>query len=1281
MCYYRFILFLEGIMSISYNFKRILSLVLTLIFVFSGFVFHTSSAESTSVIYISPDGNDSYNGTKNAPVKTLDCAFSKLNGGGYVVVMGDISSNITILNAAVTQKCKNTKPIIITGKDPQSGEIFSDASIAVNSPRLYGEMHFEHIKLCPTRNYAFFNTYGNTLKFLDGTTHEGFNLYIHGGSFGNTVSESSFIQVDSGSFTVAYLGGAFVTNGLGGISGDSKFVINGGFVNNLYIGFDSSAENHVEGKIDGNVVIRHNGGIINTVSSRLLKDDTVGGYIAIISKGGLSADMTKLPKAKKGIYQITYTGKGEIFETDTPGVFTLLPEKGYTTYINGKKVPDSTATISQGATVVKFVKDTVPTYFEGILFDTDTVNFNPDSFATRKELATAAIRCLENKAVTYDYETLCTLLSEYGALPYGWENGTENDKVTKDELVFIFYSLFDAHADSTKLFDFSDVDENHPYYEEISGAAGKGKIFGYAGSNFSPNDQLTRYDMCEMLAFYLDRVAEEGAKSKFIDIDSDKACAVVACTTDRVEGLWDFQERKYVLPDSNKTEDYIKALHSQSAYLSPDEIKNASDVIAKKVRDNILATPNTKDIYDFDSLGIKKVYYVSERFGNDKNDGLSVNTPFKTPAALVGKIQRNSNVAVLFERGGVYRTGTSNPLNLSGSKNIVLGSYGIGNKPLIIQSRWNYANDNWTQVQPNIYRLETPLRNVGVMAFDHDMQDYSDDTFDELFGEIENIGTQGFNGINDLDTDLQFYCELQPTYNEEITEEIVGGQKITTKVVTESYDRFTTGYLYLYSDKGNPSERFSSIEIGENYDLVDGGAHGAIIDNISFKYTGAHGIGLSVGENLTVTNCIFSWLGGSILWETEEVTTTVTNQATGETKTTRTYEEATCYGNAVEVYGPCDGYYVKNNWIYQIFDDGITNQYHNQIDCIQKDIVYSGNLLEYVYHMFSNSKSNDKYHDSTDFETEGPNAVSSYTKDLEMSYNICRMAGYGWGGPMKNRVHTGMMYRTYVADYNKDEYVFYNLFDTNGGYTVFSASNAHDSYDSNIYIQEIGTKLRSKLHTGITTFSENAHRDIANLLGDKNAVTVLSEAGSVVDCRKKTDTLTFLGAQIRADRTHALRFLFTISRDSYEKMLPDNLPTSAKDTEAGFGAVIIPQDFLEDEQLYKNTLTVKNGVAVRAAVVPAVRLYAENDDEIIFSLCLTDILPSNYSRKYVSIPYMTYEDEGALKTVYGEQAGGISMYDIAQLAYIDHRNSEEIRNSIYDKILSVVDPEKYPARN
>ena len=67
--------------------------------------------------------------------------------------------------------------------------------------------------------------------------------------------------------------------------------------------------------------------------------------------------------------------------------------------------------------------------------------------------------------------------------------------------------------------------------------------------------------------------------------------------------------------------------------------------------------------------------------------------------------------------------------------------------------------------------------------------------------------------------------------------------------------------------------------------------NGAHIDNLCLKYCGSHGVGSGTNEGLRITNCEFGWIGGSIQGES----------IFGRKHPTR-------FGNAVEIYGGCDGY-------------------------------------------------------------------------------------------------------------------------------------------------------------------------------------------------------------------------------------------------------------------------------------------------------------------------------------------------------------------------------------
>jgi len=100
-------------------------------------------------------------------------------------------------------------------------------------------------------------------------------------------------------------------------------------------------------------------------------------------------------------------------------------------------------------------------------------------------------------------------------------------------------------------------------------------------------------------------------------------------------------------------------------------------------------------------------------------------------------------------------------------------------------------------------------------------------------------------------------------------------------------------------------------------------------------YGGAHAIGSGTMQNLTVQNCEFKWIGGSLQHYKED-------------------GNPVRYGNAVEIYGGCDTYTVQNNYFYQIYDAAITHQVslsESQIKAgtvlNQKNITYRGNVMEY----------------------------------------------------------------------------------------------------------------------------------------------------------------------------------------------------------------------------------------------------------------------------------------------------------------------------------------------
>ena len=188
--------------------------------------------------------------------------------------------------------------------------------------------------------------------------------------------------------------------------------------------------------------------------------------------------------------------------------------------------------------------------------------------------------------------------------------------------------------------------------------------------------------------------------------------------------------------------------------------------------------------------------------------------------------------------------------------------------------------------------------------------------------------------------------------------EIVGYMRQNLRGLTKNYQFYQSeedGYVYLYCDKGNPSKVYKSIEIasGVQFFTISGGVGNVTIDNICMLYTSGHGIsGLTGNHNITVTNCEMGYIGG-VKRSTHRL------------------------GNAIQMWAGVEGFYVKNNWIYQTFDSALTWQ--GSVGKKYTDIRFENNLLEYNH---------------TDIEFWDEEAELG---DFVVQNNMFRFTQLGWG--------------------------------------------------------------------------------------------------------------------------------------------------------------------------------------------------------------------------------------------------------------------------------------------
>ena len=401
-----------------------------------------------------------------------------------------------------------------------------------------------------------------------------------------------------------------------------------------------------------------------------------------------------------------------------------------------------------------------------------------------------------------------------------------------------------------------------------------------------------------------------------------------------------------------------------------------------------------------------KIYYISSD-GNDNNDGLSDGTAWKTIDKINSEFSANNiNVGdtFLFRRGDTFR----GHLTLYRS-DILIGTYGDENlpKPELLGSTHNGAKEGeWTEVYDNIWKYtidgENPFKaDIGVIWF---------------FSKETGVCTKSM-----ITLDTNFDYGIKKTTHADVDEESLD----LTEILKNDLEFYhmghacskskTGGALYVYSDI-NPAERFEEIEFAEGLNEISiGGNTNAHIDNITIKFAGNHGIGSGTVANLKVTNSEIGFIGGAV-------------QHYNNIAPVR-------FGNAIEIYGSVmsrdgyetdDGFVAYNNYIYQIYDAGLTFQYKTENSSIIEKVIFSNNVIEYCnfnveYWNYSTS-TNQNIQDNT------------YINNCYITKNIMRYAGEGISQTRPDKGQSALIKtwrHTTLDNRVKGEYIISeNIFDT-----------------------------------------------------------------------------------------------------------------------------------------------------------------------------------------------------------------------------------------------------------
>ena len=249
-----------------------------------------------------------------------------------------------------------------------------------------------------------------------------------------------------------------------------------------------------------------------------------------------------------------------------------------------------------------------------------------------------------------------------------------------------------------------------------------------------------------------------------------------------------------------------------------------------------------------------------------------------------------------------------------------------------------------------------------------------------IYGSVENYSKPGYwepsNKKNVWKLDLALMDAGIIVFNHG---EAVGYKQPGLMTLTKNgdfYHNSADNLLYLYLDKGRPNQVYKDIEIGTRRAIftLNSNIKDVVIDNICMKYTGNFGVQAIGGhDNITVSNCEIGWIGGSYMIDGD----------TGR------------YGNGIQFWDDASNTVVKDCWIYQVYDTGVTFQgaYYANYDNVQ----FVDNLLEYCTMSIEFwNQERESWHKEPDGDI----------KNIKISGNICRFAGYGWGNQRYNPSQT-----------------------------------------------------------------------------------------------------------------------------------------------------------------------------------------------------------------------------------------------------------------------------------
>ena len=362
-------------------------------------------------------------------------------------------------------------------------------------------------------------------------------------------------------------------------------------------------------------------------------------------------------------------------------------------------------------------------------------------------------------------------------------------------------------------------------------------------------------------------------------------------------------------------------------------------------------------------------WYVSSVHGNDSHDGKSPDTAFQTISALyyqkgpVTLCNAQAGDAVFFERGSVFDR--QNGVDSSGStvlraeEGVTYAAYGKGEKPVFTGALDYSGSGDWVETEyKNIYKLK---ENIPVKENSPTFNDVGSIAIDDgrLWGvEINTTVPKDTFTVSQKTEDCGVVFNGEEYYRVE-QRDCTGPDVLKNNL--EYIQDYNTGALYMYCDKGNPGAVYKNIVIALKGDTVTVNGSGCTLHNLAVKHSGSCGISSGGAKDLEIAGCELEWIGGCL-------------QGRGD--------DTIRFGNAYQNWGDCDGVYIHDCYINQVYDTGLTTQGGSGV---MVNMTMTENVIEntiMVVEMFNNNDDE---------------AAEHLLQNIVAADNYFRYAGFGFG--------------------------------------------------------------------------------------------------------------------------------------------------------------------------------------------------------------------------------------------------------------------------------------------